>query len=400
MGQYVFVRQAKPREVEINTQPDESLLVPIKEGGRYLSQGLRITRDSRKTFGQLCRRYAIAGNTAGQDTRLCVFTGAGVSFIARNRYRTPVWRDLLKEVYDSLAPFRIPYSRLKRRSPWSIAEYIDNNARKGALLEAMRDAIQKWPGNQFGGRTGGNKRLPDLYVENQWTLNATVAFCSVLSRILKHPCYRPNLGKIAAVLTMNYDWYLEGAATAKYETTQKSALKPMSRPASAHAATSLPVYHIHGYFPYTRKKKLHRDMSVILTTSQYKAAYGDQNSFLRKTLDRFLANHSTLFIGVSFDDRFLVGRLEALAGRPTAVPHFALLPKSGSISRRDLQKIGVAPIYYPDTNHDLVPAILGEVYKAGLDAKQCEVVSRKAGSRKTLDELKTLYWTLLLYNKK
>jgi hypothetical protein len=350
-----------------------------------------VSPGSVQALSALCRKY--------RAERICLFTGAGVSFTEAKDYRTPGWWGLLFETYRAIHPelskcecterfegLRDRYSRA-----WDIATVLaDETGDEDVFLEKMRRVI--------AGRTGRDakhKLLPNAYLDHAATLNAVIAFCSQLRAIREFPCYELN-DRIHAVLTLNYDWFLEGGATTKH---QANRFKPMVSDKSREKTGRRSVYHIHGYIPHSIRRK--RKYPFVLTAQSYNDAYDDPNSFTRKKVDTLLRDYPTLFIGISFDDERLLERLEVLARNSNAQAHFALL-KQGTVAEKLLNRLRsakVLPILY--NAHEQIPTILGRVYQAGLlendlTTKVESETGKVMGSKKvTPDE----YWALLLSNK-
>ena len=150
-----------------------------------------------------------------------------------------------------------------------------------------------------------DKRLPIGYLLKAETLNAVIAFCSELSAIRIHPCYKPN-HKVVSVLTLNYDCFLEAGATQKHN---KGCFRPISSGSSKQNNEKLPVYHIHGYIPYGGRFPKH---DLVLTKDSYHKQYR-AGGFAQEQIHHNLSKFPTLFIGISFDDRLLLSHLKVLA---------------------------------------------------------------------------------------
>lgn len=314
---------------------------------------------NQRDFGRLRATYA--------SQQMCVFTGAGVSFTAARHYSAPGWWDLLYEVYRQAhagmpeEAVRAGFRKLRtdRDSAWGVASAMATQlGGESALLGQMRRALV--------GRTGRDaryKRLPRAYLLHARTLNAVISFCSRIRSIRKHLCLKPN-PKIRAVLTANYDWFLEGGATQKYNA---NPFKPMARASSREHPHRLPVYHIHGYVPHGLRRKV--KCRLVLTEESYARAYREgSRGWTVASLDRFLPKFPTLFVGFSFEDRFLMEYLTAQAARPAVPSHFALLRRSDTKPEtlRQLRNARVTALLYGD--HSGVPDILGAVYRDGLPA--------------------------------
>ncbi len=364
--------------------------------------GAEVLPSSRQTLDALCQAY--------QQGPVCLFTGAGVSFTKAKHYRAPGWWDLLMEMYArihqevqgrelqadklraSFAGLRDTYSE-----PWAMASFLldelGGESRQDRFTEILREALVR----RTTARDPKRQRLPIGYLKRAGTLNAVVAFCSRLRAIRAWPCYVPN-PKVRAVLTLNYDCYLEAGATTKYESYP---FKPMSSTESKEKPPKLSVYHIHHYIPYDMHSKPR--YPLVLTAESYRQAY-QSGSFTRQTLDRFLGCYPTLFVGISFDDERLLRRLEGLTREPKVLSHFALL-KQGSVDSALLDRLhgsaGVQPILYEE--HEQIPAIVGQVYQGGLSQEDLSVGLESKDTRLPIGFQQLCqvdYWMLLLFNKK
>ena len=381
-----------------------SILKRIIEERRLVLEQSGVLRESQSSFEKLRQCYRCATRDDTCDTRLCVFTGAGVSFMKEGQYETPGWMNLLESIHEKIyshPKHNYPsFARLQEmyKSPWDIAEYLLERTDDRKFIRLIRHEIQKWTGRDIGKKVSRNtfspyKRLPRSYLNKQTTLNSTIAFCSCLTAIKKYPCYKPNLNKIKAVLTLNYDWYLEGGATTKYQT--KLPFKPIARFNPRSFKGKLPVYHIHGYFPYNKDREPRGEL--ILSKSQYENAYNDEEGFLRTQLDFFLTRHPTLFVGISFKDDFLLDRLKSLAEKRPNINQFALFRKRDITNSRvkEIKAAGISPVFFNDFAS--IPRILGEVYREGLNDTTLNQLFR---SHDFLTRDWRDYWALLLYNKK
>jgi hypothetical protein len=357
-----------------------------------LFAGLGISPQSIQTLEWLCGEY--------RRKEICVFTGAGVSFTKAKHYPSPGWWDLLLQTYGSIQPRLKPknlcerFEKLRKKHPtaWEMASALVREARSEAtFLGAMRRVLV--------GQTGRDmryKRLPMTYLKHANTLNAVIAFCSCLRSIRVHPCLEPN-PKVRAVLTLNYDWFLEGGATQKYNA---APFKPVASLDSREDPARLPVYHIHGYVPHDIREK--PEHPLVLTVESYRKAYRPA-TFTSRTLEDFLGNFTTLFIGISFEDELLMRRLAVIARGNGTPDHFALMHHGSSLRLLNrLNSARVHPILY--CCHDQIPSILGHVYKAGLPRDTNIPLEVKTGSKNfakvernqiSSDEC----WELLLFNK-
>jgi len=297
-----------------------------------------------------------------------------------------------EELSSSFEKLKKEYSR-----PWRMASFLEKELGNVTMTDTLCEVLyrrtkekdQKY--RPIGGDKKGS-RLPTSYLHHAATLNAVIAFCSSLRAIRVHPCLVPNL-KVQAVLTLNYDCFLEAGATKKYNAYP---FKPMALKESGETPSQLPVYHIHGYIPYGMGRR--PKSRLVLTEKSYRKAY-KPNDFPRKKLDDLLSRFSTLFIGISFDDELLLRGLEALAAGGGTPRHFALMKQGGPDRLLDrLTTARVSPILY--ACYEQIPSILGHVYKVGLPPDprvqiESEGKSKVREAQISPDE----YWELLLFNK-
>ena len=371
-----------------------------------------LSPSSEKALLALCRIYA-------KGHGVCLFTGAGVSFTNATRYRTPGWRDLLAEVYEMIHPtepcakVREGFLELERghKKPWNLAQALfeecdSNRVEFERLLRAAIVGRASSPSRRRPTSDDTYQRLARAFLLGAPTLNAVIAFCSHLRAIREHPCFLRN-PRVPAVLTSNYDCFLEAGATLKWE--KRKVPKPLSWTEWAEIKDvdeelgsyqdRLPVYHIHGYLPYRSVRPRH---PLVLTRQEYRVAYAARG-FARGTIDRILGRHSALFVGFSFDDELLNQRLKSLASQKGSPAHFAFL-KEGEGQRATLQflkEASVRPILY--ASHDQIPALLGYVYQAGLKVRErvkLEGSAAVAGGPRYRRLSPGRYWATLLEIKK
>jgi len=388
--------------IKINTiiRQVQDVLIEVHEyASSRLFNEVGISLDTISNFDRLCQTY--------QNDRICMFTGAGVSFTESKYYRTSGWWDLLMEIYGIIHPttsdenLTSAFNELREQysKPWQMASYLENKAGSDRFTEILRQIFYLRSAKKDSGlrpiAADKDKRLPIAYLNHASTLNAAIAFCSKIRAIRKHPCYIKN-EKIHAVLTLNYDCFLEAGATQKYNAGR---FKPRVTNEPPDRENQLPVYHIHGYIPYGGRKPAHK---LILTEESYKNAY-EKGGKAREIIDEFLGRFAAIFIGVSFDDELLLQRLEYLAKNDRAKHHFALLNQGVS---KDLLKrlvsVKVFPILY--SCHEQIPMILRHIYQTmlsdtlnvNIEAKTDEKFQKVGKVKLSKDE----YWELLLFNKK
>jgi hypothetical protein len=310
--------------------------------------------------------------------KVCLFTGAGVSYTQDERFRAPGWRQLLREVLVDLRSgisretIDSEFESIEANDPdlWAIATTIKKQAAdEDAFLEALRRVVLKE--NESVDQYG---RLKRRNLEGAKTLNAVVAFCSEINEIQKRPCFAINR-RIAAVLTANYDYFLEAAGTLKHEADR---FKPMTRPWSRVKGSALPIYHIHGYLPFGKAKKgedrstaevaerKRTAVDLVLDNESYDRAY-QPGSWTVEIIRRYLGSYTTVFIGFSFKDAHFLEAAQEISSEGNQQTHFALLKRGDAPSTKlvgTLSKAGIQPVFYED--HCQVPSLLAQVYESAL----------------------------------
>jgi hypothetical protein len=219
------------------------------------------------------------------------------------------------------------------------------------------------------------KRLKEGNLRKAQTLNAVIAFRSKIREIKTHPCLGIN-PKIRAVITTNYDFFLEAGATTKH---QANRFKPLARPTSREEDGKLPVYHLHGYFPFYHS--VPPTAPLIIDRSSYEKAYHPKGRAVQ-ILQKFLGQIPTLFMGFSFDDKFLLDQLHKQ--RSAHLQHFALLRAGDERPPKrleEIEKAGIATILYQE--HSEIEDLLFQVYISALPEGGVPVSLRLRGMKKT-----------------
>ena len=383
----------------INSRVRELLTRAQEYASLHSHEQVDLTVDSISNLNKLCQTY--------QNKKICLFTGAGVSFTESRYYQTPGWWDLLMEIYglihpeisDAEIPAKFEQVRKIYFQPWQMASHLEEIAGKEKFIDILRRLFyHRTTKHSLKQRTisaDKDKRLPIEYLNHALTLNAVIAFGSKIRAIRKHPCFVKN-EKIEAVLTLNYDCFLEAGATQKYNSGK---FKPRISRERAHRNDQLPVYHIHGYIPYGGRKPA---KGLVLTEASYQKAYqkeGDASIILNNFLSRF----STLFIGISFNDELLLKQLERLAKRNEVKNYFAFLKiGTSNVLLNRLRSVNVFPILVEA--YERIPLILKQVYQTSMPSTPLVEIEARIENRIRkvgfIELTKNEYWELLLYNKK
>ena len=203
-------------------------------------------------------------------------------------------------------------------------------------------------------------------------MNSIVAFCAKfteLSGTSKTQTFNvmPN-PRIRAVLTPNYDPYLEAASSTMFRIP---ILKPVAaRGSTAGQLNRIPVFHVHGYVPYEKNDK-EPLVDTILTRTGYENAWHSPSGY-SPTLGpqvHILRHYSTLFLGYSFKDSRINELLRILheerQDRKYKAIHYAII---GDCSQGLLEflehELGVNPIILD--GYWQIRWVLRHLYAAGL----------------------------------
>jgi len=268
---------------------------------------------------------------------IALYTGAGASHSneASNKakYGLGNWEDFLKNMLimqeggetQTVMDYRQVVA--KNLEPWKLADWIAEEVGEERLKELIVQYVQQ--PNNFPDRDKKKlnensiskrkkkqyKQLGARFLSHAPTLNALSAFCNQLAAYVdgaEKNTYRilPN-PRVCAVLTSNYDPFLEAASSMMF---QKHRLKPVGRfGSSAGDLRQIPVYHIHGYVPYPEKErdlsssKIPSMVDPVLTSKNYDKAWrkDDVFNFTMGTQIHILRNYRVLFVGFSFRDRWV-----------------------------------------------------------------------------------------------
>lgn len=326
---------------------------------------------------------------------IVLYTGAGVSAgpsppVKGKTYGLPTWINLLKSLVDPGAVTAWP------TDPWEAADLAVRACGLATFRERL-DAAIAHPDN-YTGRYG---QLTSPFVGNAPTLRATASFCGQLTGRIVNPG-KPEQAKthfrtaanprVHAVLTANYDCFLESAASTLY---RRSPLQPVTAlGSSAASATRIPVFHIHGYVPHPFYQQGDRPPSVdrlVITRQDYEDVW-DTNDVFGTTMApqiHFLRYFTVLFLGFSFSDEYvctLLRRINHDYLRHADRTHFALVSEQELHDRGEpfYSDLGVTPIPY--ATYAEIPELLGAVYRAGLAADNM-YAGRRADAAVVLPEL-------------
>lgn len=327
---------------------------------------------------------------------IVLYTGSGVSTgpaktIKRKRYGLPTWLPLLRRVSGR------PKSERWSDDPWEAADQAVRYC--GGRDEFKRRLRRLISTPHFYTKTYG--QLSSTFLKNAPTLRAVAAFCGQLTGRIINPqqenpqrvYYRTSVNpRIRAVLTANYDCFLESAASTLY---RKSPLKPVTALGSlAGSMSRIPVFHIHGFVPHPFYHSERREQTIdelIITREDYDK-YWNRRDVFGTTMGpqiHYLRYFTVLFVGFSFDDQYvrkLLCRVYDDYLSHAGWTHFALLERClvEKKGKSFFTEMGIEPIEYEE--HEEIPSKLGQVYGVGLATDRI-IADEKSMSHVTLPEL-------------
>jgi hypothetical protein len=341
-------------------------------------------RDNDRNFQSLKQTYI--------KCSIVLYVGAGSSRGDDGcEYGIPGWWGLLEQILRRGAEHiteKDCADLKKKKDPWDAADFVLSKMPGGekqrkdgfqcALWEVIRDERNYSKSKKY-------KLINPRLLNQNATLNAIVAFCGGISAWVENKdeqprelyfTYRPNQ-RVRALLTTNYDPFLEAAASLKY---RKSLLKPVAAYGSdAGTIDQIPVFHIHGYVPHPLQAKERTERQpyvdeLVLDRSSYLAAWKSTDVFGPTMLPQihYLRNYTTLFVGFSFSDERVNNLLKDIHIELSSHnrSHFALVSEKEFkyLGKNFYQEIGIVPIRYATPKE--IPERLGELYRAGLEADQ------------------------------
>ncbi len=310
---------------------------------------------------------------------IVLYTGAGVSSGFKTvvsgterEFGLPGWLPLLSEVVREAGG---KASAGTSTDPWQAAdEAVTACGDKQSFETRLRKVLER---KQNYAQHHG--QLSGPLVRGATTLRATAAFCGRLTAQIagaseagaKSPrTYFTSARneRVAAVLTSNYDCFLEAASSNLF---RKPVLKPVTaRGSLAASLTRSPVFHVHGYVPHPHWQKQQMPMvpGLVITSEDYERAWNERDVFGTTMAPQihYLRHYTVLFIGFSFADKYVCKLLrnlkEEFEGKPFR-SHFALVPENGP-SDEELRALGVQGIRWQKPQD--IPSILERIYVAGL----------------------------------
>jgi len=380
--------------------------------------------DSGKNLTSLKQHY--------RNNPVVLYTGAGVSQ-TDCIYGLESWEGLLRKIYTHGAKgdeetFNKKWNRLS--DSWKVADWIVSEC-PGEDLEAK---VARFQGTLTGivrqtrNFTKAHRQLSLPFLNNAKTLNAITAFCCCLRGRVKRkkqdpPKKPPNdirfaialNPRVKAVLTSNYDPFLEVASTTKFI---RPRLKSVSALGSlAGNLHTIPVFHAHGYVPHPYQKRkgvrVPYVKNLVLTRAEYKRAWNPQDVYgiTMAYQIHYLRHYVTLFIGFSFADVYICELLAKLKDEflrskvANGHSHFAVLTAEDYLNAGGdicFKAMGVKPIFC-EADYSNIPDLLGRLYTSGLKGADDGKVSLPRVTPRThepngrpLAITKSTYWNALL----
>lgn len=324
---------------------------------------------------------------------IVLYVGAGISKSSDPRYGLPQWVNLLEKLGEQISG--VPSSQLPAH-PWAVADRIlelcvDYLKRMGwegtnpeeeaehRLQAALWDMVRSPQNCVTQGKQHPFKLLNKTYLQSALTLRAIAAFCArPIGKSHGTSTYRFGANpRVRAVLSGNYDPYLESAATSMYKI-------PVVKPVAAFGSLAgnlreIPVHHVHGYVPHPGQPlgDEHQPLlkQLVLTRKSYQSAWRAKDAFCSTMISQIylLRHYVTLFVGFSFTDPKITELLRRVWQEyPVvkrkerwnyAIMHVREVPP-GRVA--ELEAMGVRPILV--TDYQQIPEVLGSLYTAGLEA--------------------------------
>ena len=322
---------------------------------------------------------------------IVLYVGAGISASNDPAYGLPTWVELLNLLGKEIAKVQTldlpsdPWDAADRvlslcvdhlKSTGWEGENFENEAER-RLQGTLWELIRASDNCVTQGKKHPYKLLNKSYLLNASTLRAIAAFCArLIGRSHKSEVYRFGANpRVRAVISGNYDPYLETAATSMFKI-------PVVKPVAAFGSLAgnlreVPVHHIHGYVPHRGQDGgadyIPLQDQLVLTRQSYKRAWDEQDAFCATMIPQIylLRHYITLFVGFSFTDpkiTELLGKVwnEYPESKQKNRWNFAILRRSVNPHKQsaELKLLGVRPIFV--TDYDEIPDLLGAIYTAGL----------------------------------
>jgi hypothetical protein len=336
-----------------------------KSGDKDTTTEPRIVTGS--SFRQLQQHY--------ERSQLVIYVGAGISRHERD-LGIGDWDGFLRGVMER--HLLEGASQSASWDPWHRADWLEERIGRTALREEIYRKVRE-DGVFQRVYTG---LLDRDFARGAATLGAVASMCVVMTgfssgtrggRTLHYPRVTSN-PRIPAVLSTNYDPYLEAAASSMFRTLIGThPLKPVGAVGStAGVLGQTPVFHVHGYVP-PKADDVHRPIvNPVLTSRDYSEAWANRaDSYTIGPQIHLLRHYSALFIGFSFRDEWVNGllrqiRVEREAAAVARAPHFAFVSDVELAERGPdfFAELGVIAIPWQSPGD--IRAALAHLYRAGV----------------------------------
>lgn len=342
--------------------------------------------------------------------QIVLYTGAGVSRSSNAAFGVGGWEDLLRSALHQVDPdrrgeFDSVIERC-RDQPWRSASWLEETLGRDDLARAIEIVVRN--GGHF---TNAHRQLSARFLSVAPTLTGLAAFCATILAVKdSRDAFRTGKNdRVAAVLTSNYDCYLEAASAAMFR--NRMTFKPVAAYGSdAGRMTQIPVFHVHGYVslpePGTSATNTDRKpfLAPVLTEADYEKTWKHNDPF-SPTMGpqiHYLRFFPCLFVGFSFRDEYvneLLSRIrEEKQHRETKQSyHYAFLAKDDftRIGSGQMKKFGVKPIILVD--YACIPDALGQIYLDGRFGKDENIIALDTYNKQSDRLNHTSYMTKIQY---
>lgn len=252
------------------------------------------------------------------DKNLTLYLGAGVSVGSG----LPTWEQLVLSMFfsamsqQSMGGWRPFPNYLFAIAEWHLrrgAEPLEITARKiRKYYPQQDDFLREVRQTLYAGFAGYNpddfEVHPDAIRIGNSTLAAVAGLCEGGA---------DGSAPVCAVITYNYDSLLETVLP-------DGSCQPIWKSSSLQSGC-LPVYHVHGYIPFTGKGSTGEDL--VFTEDQYHLAAQDPYSWANLVQIQSMSSSTGLMVGLSLSDRNMRRLLDATKRAPLHTENYALLQK-------------------------------------------------------------------------
>ena len=243
--------------------------------------------DIQWAFSETTTRHLLDLSAAYSNRSLAIFLGAGVSA----DIGLPSWKDLISRMIDvvSRRTVTFPATKLERLSTLTLVEqarWLRRDLGEN-FNEAVRQALYQ-----------------DIYKNGKKE-----------SRILKNIS---QMNLLRAVCTYNYDDFLENTAVQNFKTIASAT--------EGYGIDEIPVYHPHGFLPYTGEPR----GELILSENDYHELFNTPNHWANVLQLSLLRECTCLLIGISATDPNLRRILDII--KDSKAGHTYIIKKMDKVS--------------------------------------------------------------------